>query len=89
MAENPDSSSTPSLAMISSRPALTREDCWNEDATSFLIEAWEQRYIELNRGNLRQKQWQKDVQCKNQIDTSKKKYMIEKARVLDSNGSYK
>ena len=89
MAENPDSSLTPSLAMICSRPALTREDCWSEDATSTLIEAWEQRYIELNRGNLRQKQWQEDVQCKNQIDTSKKKYTIEKARVLDSNGSYK
>ncbi|CAO2842313.1 unnamed protein product [Amaranthus hypochondriacus] len=107
MAENPDSSSTPSLAMISSRPAPAREDCWSEDATFTLIEAWGQRYIELNRGNLRQKQWQEvadavnsrhghikkarrtDVQCKNRIDTLKKKYKIEKARVLDSNGSYK
>uniref|UniRef100_A0A803MDY8 Myb/SANT-like DNA-binding domain-containing protein n=1 Tax=Chenopodium quinoa TaxID=63459 RepID=A0A803MDY8_CHEQI len=107
MAEGPDSSS-PSLAMISSsRPVPVREDCWSEDATFTLIEAWGQRYIELNRGNLRQKQWQEvadtvnnrhghvkkarrtDVQCKNRIDTLKKKYKIEKARVLDSNGEYK
>ena len=58
MAENQDSSSTPSLAMISSRPAPAREDYWSEDATSTLIEAWGQHYIELNRGNLCQKQWQ-------------------------------
>ncbi|KMT04413.1 hypothetical protein BVRB_8g180890 [Beta vulgaris subsp. vulgaris] len=109
MAEGPDSSTPPSLAMISSssRPVPAREDCWSEDATFTLIEAWGQRYIELNRGNLRQKQWQEvadsvnnrhghvkkarrtDVQCKNRIDTLKKKYKIEKARVLDSNGSYK
>ncbi|XP_021843696.2 trihelix transcription factor ENAP1 [Spinacia oleracea] len=108
MAEGPESSTPPSLAMISSsRPVPAREDCWSEDATFTLIEAWGQRYIELNRGNLRQKQWQEvadavnsrhghvkkarrtDVQCKNRIDTLKKKYKIEKARVLDSNGGYK
>lgn len=61
--------------------------------------------MELNRGNLRQKDWQDvadavnalhghskktyrtDVQCKNRIDTIKKKYKIEKARVSASNGS--
>ncbi|RDX95724.1 Trihelix transcription factor ASIL2, partial [Mucuna pruriens] len=85
-----------------------REDCWSEDATSTLIDAWGERYLELNRGNLRQKHWQEvadavndrhvsaagkkpfrtDVQCKNRIDTLKKKYKIEKARVLDSDGGY-
>jgi len=92
---------------MNSRPIPSREDCWSEDATFTLIEAWGQRYIELNRGNLRQKQWQEvadavnarhghnkkarrtDVQCKNRIDTLKKKYKIEKARVLESAGIYK
>ncbi|CAL5409982.1 unnamed protein product [Camellia sinensis] len=82
-----------------------REDCWSEEATSTLVDAWGRRYLELNRGNLRQKDWQEvadavnlrhghtkktrrtDVQCKNRIDTLKKKYKVEKARVSESNGS--
>ncbi|KAJ9550143.1 hypothetical protein OSB04_014188 [Centaurea solstitialis] len=78
-----------------------REDCWSEDATSTLIEAWGDRYVELNRGNLRQKHWQEvadavngrhghtkktrrtDIQCKNRIDTLKKKYKVEKSKVLE------
>ncbi|KAG7962500.1 hypothetical protein I3843_09G069600 [Carya illinoinensis] len=88
-----------------SRPLPVREDCWSEDATSTLIDAWGRRYLELNRGNLRQKDWQDvadavnalhghtkkthrtDVQCKNRIDTIKKKYKIEKARVSSSDGN--
>ncbi|KAI4312263.1 hypothetical protein MLD38_037093 [Melastoma candidum] len=83
-----------------------REDCWSEEATDTLVEAWGRRYVDLNRGNLRQKDWQDvadsvnslhghskktyrtDVQCKNRIDTVKKKYKVEKARVVMSNGSY-
>ncbi|KAE8723002.1 hypothetical protein F3Y22_tig00013285pilonHSYRG00181 [Hibiscus syriacus] len=82
-----------------------REDCWSEEATSTLIDAWGRRYVELNRGNLRQKDWQDvadafnalhghnkkthrtDVQCKNRIDTIKKKYKIEKTTVSASNGT--
>lgn len=78
-----------------------REDCWSEDATFTLIEAWGDRYVELNRGNLRQKHWQEvadavngrhghtkkarrtDIQCKNRIDTLKKKYKVEKSKVLE------
>ncbi|KAF8413744.1 hypothetical protein HHK36_001737 [Tetracentron sinense] len=41
-------------------PLPFREDCWSEDATYTLIEAWGDRYLELNRGNLRQKHWQED-----------------------------
>lgn len=88
----------------SSRPLPFREDCWSEDATSTLVDVWGRRYLELNRGNLRQKDWQEvadfvnarhghtkktrrtDVQCKNRIDTLKKKYKVEKARVSESNG---
>ncbi|OIV99175.1 hypothetical protein TanjilG_19671 [Lupinus angustifolius] len=99
----------------SSTPFPVREDCWTEDATFTLIDAWGEHYLDLNRGNLRQKHWQEvadavnnrhaaaagngnfnkkkcprrtDVQCKNRIDTLKKKYKIEKARVSDSAGGY-
>lgn len=74
-----------------------REDCWSEGATEILIEAWGDRYVQLNRGNLRQKDWKEvadtvngrqngvkprktDIQCKNRIDTLKKKYKLEKAK---------
>ncbi|XP_058730439.1 trihelix transcription factor ENAP2-like isoform X1 [Vicia villosa] len=93
----------------SSSPFPGREDCWSEDATFTLIDAWGERYLDLNRGNLRQKHWQEvadavndlhaagnnnkkarrtDVQCKNRIDTLKKKYKIEKARVSESDSGY-
>ncbi|PKA47072.1 hypothetical protein AXF42_Ash011746 [Apostasia shenzhenica] len=75
-----------------------REDCWSEGATSALIDAWGERFIDLNRGSLKQKQWQEvadavnsrddylkpprtDVQCKNRIDTLKKKYKLQKAKI--------
>ncbi|KAF6146988.1 hypothetical protein GIB67_036707 [Kingdonia uniflora] len=75
-----------------------REDCWSEEASATLIEAWGDRYLQLNRGNLRQKDWKEvsdvvndrhddgvkprrsDVQCKNRIDTIKKKYKLEKSK---------
>ncbi|XP_004505493.1 trihelix transcription factor ENAP2-like isoform X1 [Cicer arietinum] len=89
-------------------PFTGREDCWSEDATFTLIDAWGEHYLDLNRGNLRQKHWQEvadavndihaagnnrkarrtDVQCKNRIDTLKKKYKIEKARVSETDGGY-
>ncbi|KAL8108177.1 uncharacterized protein LOC141672284 [Apium graveolens] len=83
-----------------------REDCWSEEATGTLVDAWGKRYVDLNRGNLRQKDWQAvadvvnslhghtkklrrtDVQCKNRIDTIKKKYKVEKARVCETNGEF-
>ncbi|GMG98525.1 hypothetical protein Nepgr_000365 [Nepenthes gracilis] len=89
-----------------SGPTPVREDCWSEEATHTLIEAWGDRYLELHRGNLRQKHWQEvadavnalhghtkktrrtDIQCKNRIDTIKKKYKIEKARDVESRGAY-
>ncbi|RVW12959.1 Trihelix transcription factor ASIL2 [Vitis vinifera] len=73
------------------RSAPFREDCWSEDATSTLVDAWGRRYIELNRGNSVRRtgrRWadavnarhghvkkarRTDVQCKNRIDTIKKK----------------
>lgn len=82
----------------------SREDCWSEEATRTLIEAWGAQFLQLNRGNLRQKHWQEvadavnaahaaklrrtHVQCKNRIDTTKKKYKIEKSKVVQSNGRH-
>ncbi|KAK6932682.1 Myb/SANT-like DNA-binding domain 4 [Dillenia turbinata] len=97
----------PQTTPFYSKSLPVREDCWTEDATATLIEAWGSRYLQLNRGNLRQQHWQEvanavnhrhghtkksfrtDIQCKNRIDTLKKKYKIEKAKVLESNGSVK
>lgn len=78
-----------------------REDCWSEGGTQTLIESWGDRYLQLNRGNLRQKDWKDvahavnanrdqlkpprtDVQCKNRIDTLKKKYKLEKSKPTPS-----
>lgn len=83
-----------------------REDCWSEGATAVLIEAWGERYLELSRGNLKQKHWKDvadivgsredymktpktDVQCKNRIDTVKKKYKTEKAKIAAGGGPSK
>ncbi|ERN05191.1 hypothetical protein AMTR_s00007p00020440 [Amborella trichopoda] len=83
-----------------------REDCWSEGATLTLVEAWGERYLHLNRGNLKQKHWKEvaeavnsrhstssrsfktDIQCKNRIDTLKKKFKLEKAKIIASNGAY-
>lgn len=83
-----------------------REDCWTEDATSVLIDAWGERYLQLSRGNLKQKHWKEvadivssreeygkipktDIQCKNRIDTVKKKYKLEKAKLASGSGPSK
>lgn len=102
----PDVSSDPPPPATRTPVFPSREDCWSEEATRTLIDAWGAHYVQLNRGNLRQKHWQEvadsvnavhaasvknrrtDVQCKNRIDTTKKKYKIEKSKVLQSNGRY-
>ncbi|GFP79218.1 trihelix transcription factor asil2, partial [Phtheirospermum japonicum] len=83
-----------------------REDCWSEGATAVLIAAWGERYLELSRGNLKQKHWKDvadivssrgdytktpktDIQCKNRIDTVKKKYKVEKAKIAAGAGPSK
>ncbi|PIN23884.1 Transcription factor GT-2 [Handroanthus impetiginosus] len=83
-----------------------REDCWSEGATAVLIDAWGERYLELSRGNLKQKHWKDvadivssredytktpktDIQCKNRIDTVKKKYKVEKVKIASGGGPSK
>ncbi|KAK1566554.1 hypothetical protein Q3G72_001329 [Acer saccharum] len=89
---------TVAVAVVKSPLMPVREDIWSEDATATLIEAWGERYLNANRGNIRQHHWQEladavnnrhglnrtDIQCKNRIDTVKKKYKVEKARVSKS-----
>ncbi|MCO5547329.1 hypothetical protein L7F22_000777 [Adiantum nelumboides] len=94
---------TPGGAAPSDRHS--RDDCWSEGATFTLIQAWGGRYLELNRGNLKQKHWKDvadcvnrradgskppktDIQCKNRLDTLKKKYKLEKSKTV-SGGSRK
>ncbi|KAL0005774.1 hypothetical protein SO802_013335 [Lithocarpus litseifolius] len=46
----------PNTATLQSSCLLPiRKDCWSEDATSTLIDCWGRHYMELNHGNLRQK----------------------------------
>eukprot|EP00262_Sarcandra_glabra_P013198 TRINITY_DN3612_c0_g1_i1.p1 TRINITY_DN3612_c0_g1~~TRINITY_DN3612_c0_g1_i1.p1 ORF type:complete len:270 (+),score=37.79 TRINITY_DN3612_c0_g1_i1:265-1074(+) len=92
---------TPRIHFPLPAPHNGREDCWSEGATLTLIEAWGDRYLQLSRGNLRQKDWKEvadavngrqngvkprktDIQCKNRIDTLKKKYKVEKSKLAPS-----
>ncbi|PWA78978.1 hypothetical protein CTI12_AA210430 [Artemisia annua] len=85
----------------SSSPTMDEDNY--EGATGVLIDAWGERYLELSRGNLKQKHWKEvadivssrtdfmkvpktDIQCKNRIDTVKKKYKLEKAKIAAGGG---
>uniref|UniRef100_A0A0D3BN10 Myb/SANT-like DNA-binding domain-containing protein n=1 Tax=Brassica oleracea var. oleracea TaxID=109376 RepID=A0A0D3BN10_BRAOL len=103
---SPPSPSRNALALVVHTPSVTvnkngrsgggRDDCWSEEATRVLIDAWGERFAEPGKGTLKQQQWHEvaeivngsgqckytktDVQCKNRIDTVKKKYKQEKAK---------
>lgn len=76
---------------------------WSDGAISCLLDAYTEKYLQLNRGNLRGSDWeevaamvsdrsegQKPVktvdQCKNKVDSLKKRYKTEKNRVMAGNG---
>ncbi|XP_058110338.1 trihelix transcription factor ENAP2-like isoform X2 [Magnolia sinica] len=97
----PHHPSFPHPTSTNGTPSSGREDAWSEGATSALIDAWGDRFLQLNRGNLRQKDWKEvadavnsrqdgvkprktDIQCKNRIDTLKKKYKLEKSKLAPS-----
>ncbi|KAG7600538.1 hypothetical protein ISN44_As06g046320 [Arabidopsis suecica] len=82
-----------------------RDDCWSEEATKVLIDAWGDRFSEPGKGTLKQQHWKEvaeivnksrqckypktDIQCKNRIDTVKKKYKQEKAKIASGDGPSK
>ncbi|CAN4116224.1 unnamed protein product [Withania somnifera] len=69
-----------------------REDCWSEGSTETLIEAWGDHWKEVadSVNSLQNgfKPQHTDVQCKNRIDTLKKKYKLKKTKSTPSNTNY-
>ncbi|KAI3522916.1 hypothetical protein L1887_00968 [Cichorium endivia] len=74
---------------------------WSDTAIAFLLDAYLEKFMQLNRGNLRVRDWEevaavvsercenqsKSVeQCKNKVDNLKKRYKLERHRVMNSNG---
>lgn len=74
---------------------------WSDNAIECLLEAYLNKFIELNRGNLRGRDWEevaaivsersektrKSVeQCKNKVDNLKKRYKLERHRMVMGSG---
>ncbi|MFS7909653.1 putative transcription factor MYB family [Helianthus anomalus] len=71
---------------------------WSERETFILLDAWGERFLQRGRKSLRSEEWQEvaekvsqgsklertDTQCRNRLDTLKKKYKKEKA-LLEQN----
>ncbi|XP_054780124.1 trihelix transcription factor ENAP1-like [Prosopis cineraria] len=79
------------------RNALTD---WTEHETFVLLDAWGDRFIQRGKKSLRSEEWQEvaervkevsktertDTQCRNRLDTLKKKYKKEKAKLVEMGG---
>ncbi|XP_014499502.1 trihelix transcription factor ASIL1-like [Vigna radiata var. radiata] len=73
---------------------------WTEHETFVLLDAWGDTFLQLGRKSLRCEEWQQvskmvaqvskiertDTQCRNRLDTLKKKYKKEKAKFQESDG---
>lgn len=73
---------------------------WTEHETSVLLDAWGERYLQRGRKSLRTEEWQEvsekvsqesqiertDTQCRNRLDTLKKKYKKEKMKLGEKRG---
>lgn len=72
---------------------------WSDAAIVCLLEAYTEKFTELNRGNLRGRDWEevaaivsercenqsKSVeQCKNKVDNLKKRYKLERHRMINA-----
>ncbi|XP_074575460.1 uncharacterized protein LOC141831932 isoform X2 [Curcuma longa] len=91
----------PSAAPPTKAPTRTLPPEWSEDSTFVLLDAWGDRYVQNGRKSLRADQWSEvgkkvlqaskihrtDAQCRNRIDTLKKKYKKEKA-ILTAHGKF-
>ncbi|KAL2493072.1 Alcohol dehydrogenase Transcription factor [Abeliophyllum distichum] len=74
---------------------------WTENETFILLDAWGDRFLKHGRKSLRSEEWQEvskkvcqvskiertDTQCRNRLDTLKKKYKKEKMKLGESGGS--
>ncbi|XP_030526151.1 trihelix transcription factor ASIL2-like [Rhodamnia argentea] len=73
---------------------------WTEHETVVLLEAWGERFLQRGRKSLRSDEWQEvaekvaevskvdrtESQCRNRLDTLKKKYKKEKAKFVETCG---
>ncbi|GFP99672.1 trihelix transcription factor asil1 [Phtheirospermum japonicum] len=71
---------------------------WTEHETLILLDAWGERFLKQGRKSLRSEEWQEvsekvsqeskiertDTQCRNRLDTLKKKYKKEKMKLVDN-----
>ncbi|KAI3826149.1 hypothetical protein L1987_00194 [Smallanthus sonchifolius] len=76
---------------------------WSDAAIACLLDAYLDKFLQLNRGNLRGRDWEdvtaaivsercekqtKSVeQCKNKVDNLKKRYKLERHRMMNTNGA--
>ncbi|KDP45038.1 hypothetical protein JCGZ_01538 [Jatropha curcas] len=106
----PNGNNVESESNISNTSAEYRADYrkdreeWSDTAISCLLDAYTEKYNQLNRGNLRGRDWEevaeavsergggnnkKSVeQCKNKIDNLKKRYKVELQRINNSAGGF-
>ncbi|XP_020588096.1 trihelix transcription factor ASIL1 isoform X2 [Phalaenopsis equestris] len=91
-----------SVASPASKPLQCRNSSadWSEDSTFALLDAWGDRYLQNGRKSLRSDEWgevakkvsqgsktpRSEAQCRNRLDTLKKKYKKEKAKHPDYSG---
>jgi hypothetical protein len=75
---------------------------WTEDDIFVLLEIWGDRFLQLGRKSLRSEDWievaekvsevckveREHIQCRNRLDTLKKKYKKEKAKMEEMGGYY-
>lgn len=74
---------------------------WSEQSTFALLDEWGDRFLQLGRKSLRSDEWAEvakrvsqvsksartDAQCRNRLDTLKKKYKKEKMKMMETGGS--
>ncbi|KAK2984873.1 hypothetical protein RJ640_008638 [Escallonia rubra] len=74
---------------------------WTEHETFILLDAWGDRFLQRGRKSLRSEEWQEvaekvsqeskidrtDTQCRNRLDTLKKKYKKEKLKLAGNRGA--
>lgn len=99
----PASSAAPASSIKPSIGGRNPATDWTEHETFVLLDAWGDRFLQLGRKSLRSEEWQEvadkvsqeskiertDTQCRNRLDTLKKKYKKEKTRLAQAGGTSK